>query len=186
MGISGEVGSLEFSKAYKKKLKEHSSSIQKKPKPKLSQDESLGQSWINPPEFTFQKILEYTIRQHGIIHEDLVAETWWDTKTVRKYVKTLINEGRVWRRGRKYVAVLDDIKSQSLKDAAQLMSFDSWGMFELLLRNRKFSPKNNVDLILLNLANQIGAFVIYTIIEALNPENAYIEYGKLREKLSPL
>jgi hypothetical protein len=110
----------------------------------------------------------------------------WDTKTVRKYVNVLLKEDRVMRVGSKYVAAIDNTKARLIKEAAQLMSFDSWGKFDLLYSNQKFNVKSNVDHMLFQLTNQIGVFVIYTLLEAMNPENPYIESAKFGEKLSTL
>lgn len=184
MGKNGGVGSPEFTKEYEVRLKEHLSAIQKKAKANTLQDSRFGDRWINPMEFIFQTILDYTIRLQGITHQDLVNESMWDTKTVRKNVNMLINEGRVVRVKSKYVAALDNMKAGLQKEAAQLMSFDRWGAFDLLHPNHKFDIKNNVDLMLLYLTNQIGAFVIHTLIEASNPENPYIESSKFGDKLS--
>lgn len=109
---------------FEKKLTEHLSTIQKKPKAKMSQEHPLSHAWPNPIEWIFQVILEYTIKGHGITHQELVNKTMWDTKTVRNYVKSLMDQGRILRVNMKYVAPVDNMKAGQLRDAASWMTFD--------------------------------------------------------------
>ena len=125
-----------------------------------------------------RRIYNYiTDHPDGVYQHELIDKTKLSRQTVYTLLKKLLNEDKIFNRNKQYfvedsvlnsILLFGMIMEDAIGDIGQLVSRSSASSKYC---KQKFANQNHIEKSIFEFANDIGAFIVYILIEAMRPSD---------------